>query len=114
MAAAPRLRLPALILELIHKLYNRPEDVESVHSLLEGPPPVNPNRNPRSANQGFLNAAPNGIDAHYAWQRAGGDGSGVSVVDMEQGWNLDHEDLVSPSLPMALLWSYKPVPCRAY
>jgi hypothetical protein len=44
-------------------------------------------------NQGYLNAAPNGIDARYAWTVAGGAGSGVRVVDIEGGWRTTHEDM---------------------
>ena len=44
--------------------------------------------------QHYLDAAPIGIDADYAWSMAGGKGAGVTVVDCEWGWNLDHEDLV--------------------
>src|SRR5262249_46361847 len=47
----------------------------------------------RNANQGYLDAAPNGIDARFASGIAGGDGAGIGFVDMEQGWNLNHEDL---------------------
>lgn len=44
--------------------------------------------------QGYLNAASSfGIDARYAWGEPGGNGKGVLVVDIEKGWNLDHEDL---------------------
>lgn len=56
-------------------------------------PPVNASDDPRSSNQGYLDAAPDGINARYAWTVAGGDGSGINFVDMEQGWNLGHEDL---------------------
>ena len=55
------------------------------------PPPVNPDDDPRSANQGYLDPAPLGVDARVAW--AFGDGSGVALVDMERGWTLGHEDL---------------------
>ncbi len=44
--------------------------------------------------QNYLDAAPVGIDADYAWSLAGGKGAGVTVVDCEWGWNLDHEDLL--------------------
>jgi serine protease len=44
-------------------------------------------------NQGYLNAAPGGIDARYAWGVAGGSGWGVRVVDIEGGWRLTHEDM---------------------
>ncbi|MFI6643287.1 S8 family peptidase [Streptomyces sp. NPDC050504] len=44
--------------------------------------------------QGYLAAAPEGVDAVWAWQRPGGTGTGVSVVDVEGAWQLSHEDLV--------------------
>jgi len=46
--------------------------------------------------QGYLESAsssPPGIDAKYAWTRPGGKGAGVYVIDVEQSWQLDHEDL---------------------
>jgi len=60
------------------------------------PPPLNPSANPRNANQHYEDAAPDGIDARYAWSQA--DGSGVGFVDMEQGWTLNHEDLVAAGI----------------
>ena len=55
--------------------------------------PVVPADDPRSGNQGYLDPAPDGIDAEFAWGRPGGDGVGQRVVDLEQGWTLNHEDL---------------------
>ncbi|GAB1316934.1 Peptidase S8/S53 domain-containing protein [Madurella fahalii] len=96
----PRLALPQNILELIHRLHRLPE-VESAHALHPGPPPtVNPSDDPRSGNQGYLDAAPQGINARYAWEFPGGDGAGVTIVDMEQGWNLNHEDLVAANITL--------------
>jgi subtilisin family serine protease len=46
-----------------------------------------------TANQGYLNAAPQGIDARYAWTLPGGRGAGVRIIDIEGGWNFQHEDL---------------------
>ncbi|WP_329114804.1 S8 family peptidase [Streptomyces sp. NBC_01465] len=43
--------------------------------------------------QGYLNAAPEGVDAYWAWQRPGGSGEGITVVDVEGAWQLGHEDL---------------------
>ncbi|MCY1082785.1 S8 family peptidase [Archangium lansingense] len=43
--------------------------------------------------QGYLNAAPSGIDARYAWTVSGGTGTGVKIVDIEGAWNNSHEDL---------------------
>ena len=62
---------------------------------------VNAADDPRSAFQGYLDAAPRGIDARYAWRFPGGDGAGATVVDLEQGWDFDHEDLVSAPAPLA-------------
>src|SRR5439155_24398728 len=46
-----------------------------------------------SGNQWYLGSAPAGIDANYARNFAGGRGDGVRVIDVEQNWNLGHEDL---------------------
>lgn len=43
--------------------------------------------------QGYLDAAPGGIDARYAWALPGGTGTGVNIVDVEGAWNDAHEDL---------------------
>ncbi|MCX4668435.1 S8 family serine peptidase [Streptomyces sp. NBC_01381] len=45
--------------------------------------------------QGYLRPAPEGVDAHWAWQRLGGSGEGVTVIDIEGAWQLGHEDLTS-------------------
>jgi serine protease len=42
--------------------------------------------------QGYLGAAPHGIDAPAAWSR-GAMGQGVWFADVEGGWNAEHEDL---------------------
>jgi len=42
--------------------------------------------------QGYLGAAPHGIDAPAAWAR-GAMGQGVWFADVEGGWNAAHEDL---------------------
>jgi Subtilase family len=59
------------------------------------PPIVNATDDPRSGNQGYLDPAPDGIDAEYAWGFPGGDGTGQALVDMEWGWTFNHEDLVA-------------------
>lgn len=74
-------------------------DIETAY--LEGgptPPPVNAGDDPRSGNQGYLDAAPDGIDARWAWNAA--DGAGIGFVDLEQGWTLNHEDLVSAGITL--------------
>lgn len=64
------------------------------------PPIVNASDDPRSRNQGYLGPAPAGINARYAWTFNGGDGVGVNFVDMEQGWTLNHEDLVAKGITL--------------
>ncbi|HSU16644.1 N-acetylmuramoyl-L-alanine amidase [Longimicrobium sp.] len=64
------------------------------------PPPLHPDDDPRAANQGYLAAAPRGIDARFAWTVRGGDGQGVNFVDLEQGWTLNHEDLSAAGITL--------------
>ena len=46
----------------------------------------------KNGQQGYLTAAPGGIDAPAAWAK-NADGSGLVVIDIEQGWFLKHQDL---------------------
>ncbi|MGD8462288.1 MAG: S8 family serine peptidase [Anaerolineae bacterium] len=54
------------------------------------PPSSTPNF---TARQQYLNPAPLGIDANYAWSIPGGRGAGVRIIDIEWGWRFTHEDL---------------------
>jgi hypothetical protein len=54
-------------------------------------PPATPNF---TARQGYLDAAPGGIDARYAWTLNGGKGNGVRIIDIEGAWRFTHEDLL--------------------
>jgi hypothetical protein len=47
-----------------------------------------------SGHQLYLDPAPNGVDARYAWTIAGGRGGGVRIIDVEGAWNFAHEDLL--------------------
>ncbi|WP_246052812.1 S8 family peptidase [Actinocorallia herbida] len=47
-----------------------------------------------TSHQGYLGAAPAGVDAAFAWTRPGGRGTGVRIIDCEWGWRFSHEDLV--------------------
>ena len=67
---------------------------ESINAMLPDPgdaPPVTPDF---TARQGYLDGAPGGIDARYAWTVPGGGGAGVRIIDCEWGWRFTHEDLV--------------------
>jgi subtilase family protein len=57
-------------------------------------PPVTPDF---TASQQYLDYAPAGVDARYAWTLPGGGGAGVRVIDCEWSWNLSHEDLLTNS-----------------
>ncbi|MCC7430207.1 S8 family serine peptidase [bacterium] len=49
--------------------------------------------------QGYLNPAPLGVDAYFAWTQAGGNGLGVKIIDLENAWNNTHEDFcIEPNL----------------
>jgi hypothetical protein len=47
-----------------------------------------------AARQLYLDIAPGGIDARYAWTRAGGRGASVRIIDIEGAWRFTHEDLL--------------------
>ena len=65
---------------------------------------VNAANDPLSSAQTYLDPAPRGIDARWAWTRPNGAGEGVGFVDIEQGWFVgfsasstqQHEDLPGP------------------
>jgi len=59
------------------------------------PPAIEPNSPTPdfTTNQGYLDSAPEGVDAKFAWQFGGGRGEGIDIIDVEQGWNFTHEDL---------------------
>ena len=70
------------------------EDLERINDMqpsLEDAPPVTADF---AGRQVYLNAAPEGIDARYAWTVPGGRGAGVHIVDLEWGWRFGHEDLL--------------------
>jgi Subtilase family/Dockerin type I domain len=50
--------------------------------------------------QEYLDPAPAGIDAHFAHTVAGGDASGVKIIDVEVAWKTTHEDLDSAANPI--------------
>ncbi len=54
------------------------------------PPPATPDF---TKCQGYLNPAPEGVDAHYAWTFDGGNGAGVGIIDIEGAWRFSHEVL---------------------
>lgn len=45
--------------------------------------------------QEYLGPGPDGVNAAFSWQFKGGDGASVTIVDLEGGWRLDHENLTN-------------------
>lgn len=79
---------------------NKLDYVELAYLQAKGEAPVCTDVAPASpnfvANQNYLTAAPNGIDANYAWSyHAGGNGAGPGfwVCDLEWDWCISHEDM---------------------
>ncbi|WP_222440866.1 S8 family peptidase [Siccirubricoccus deserti] len=58
--------------------------------LPEEAPPASPDFTGR---QGYLDAAPGGVDARWAWTQPGGRGDNVNIIDVEGAWRFTHEDL---------------------
>lgn len=71
-----------------------PETMENINDMApstEAAPAATPDFSDR---QIYLNPAPEGIDAKYAWTLPGGRGAGMKVIDCEWGWRFEHEDLI--------------------
>ena len=65
--------------------------VNTMAPSVAAPPALTPDFTGR---QGYLDEAPGGVNARYAWTLAGGSGDGVSIVDIEGEWRFSHEDLI--------------------
>lgn len=67
-----------------------PETINEMLPSSDDAPPTTPDF---SSRQVYLDSAPAGIDARYAWRFRGGRGQGVRIIDCEWGWRFAHEDL---------------------
>jgi hypothetical protein len=91
---AHELRQP---LEEIAARFSRLDDVEFAYAeMAVSDPAASTPKNPLNGEQLYLNAAPNGIGARWAWNQPGGKGQGVGLADIEAGWRLNHKDLLRP------------------
>lgn len=54
--------------------------------------------NPESLRTLQIRPAPDGVDAVYAWHIPGGAGDGIRVADIENGWRLDHDELIAANI----------------
>jgi hypothetical protein len=64
--------------------------INNLEASTEAPPAVTPDF---TARQRYLESAPVGVNAPYAWGYAGGRGAGINIIDIEWGWRYNHEDL---------------------
>ncbi|HEX7043184.1 MAG TPA: S8 family peptidase [Burkholderiales bacterium] len=85
--------------ERAERLVDRLNELDIVELAYLAPIPRNADIAPATPDfqgtQKYLDKAPTGIDAKYAWGVSGGKGRLVKIVDIESGWNLNHEDLPS-------------------
>jgi serine protease len=86
---------PDRIDEAIKRLSALPEVERVYRELATSDPLVNDGDDDYAADQDYLDAAPVGIDARWAWTQPNSEGAGVAFVDLEQGWFPNHEDLVA-------------------
>ncbi len=80
---------------LVQELNELPEVDVAYREMAVSDPVVNAADDPFNGTQNYLDAAPTGINARWAWTQPNGEGAGVGVVDLEQGWFPGHEDLTA-------------------
>ena len=85
------------ILEIVKRLNGLKEVDFAYQEFAASDPQVNPGDDPYNSSQDYLDAAPEGIDARWAWTQPNGQGAGIGFVDLEQGWFPNHEDFTSKS-----------------
>jgi len=76
------------------------KELETLPGVISARPVPRPTPSPwppdYAPSQGYLDlstANPSGIDAEYAWTKSGGDGTDVTVCDLEYGWYTSHQDV---------------------
>ena len=80
--------------EAITAVFVKPAaELPLINDMMPSPDPAPPVTPDFTSNQFYLNAAPGGINARYAWTRPGGSGANVRVIDVEGAWRFSHEDL---------------------
>lgn len=84
---------------LVDAAYIKPPAYPPVYMEMDEVAPPSPQAAPPvttdfTANQLYLEAAPGGIDARYAWLCSGGRGRNVRIIDIEGAWRFSHEDLI--------------------
>lgn len=98
---APDERLDALAkrlrsMDIVEAAYVKPaaELAQKINELLPKPEEAPPSTPDFTSRQKYLDPAPVGIDARYAWTQPGGGGQNVRIIDIEGAWRFTHEDLL--------------------
>ena len=79
--------------DLLQRLNALPE-IETVYPQPIPMPAFEPLPTPNwQPDQGYLNPAPQGIDAYFSWGIPGSKGESIRVCDIEGNWVFSHEDL---------------------
>lgn len=86
----PQGELPSMVVDPADDVADDELPINDMAPTTEEPPAATPNF---VARQGYLNAAPVGVDVSYASRFRGGRGHGIHVIDLEWGWRFSHEDL---------------------
>jgi serine protease len=86
---------PDRIDDIVKRLSALPEVDRAYVELATSEPLVNDADDDYAADQDYLDAAPVGIDARWAWTQPNSEGAGIAFIDLEQGWFPNHEDLVA-------------------
>jgi hypothetical protein len=85
-----------LEVETIEAAFVKPpaEPAQFLNDMTSAPEEAPPITADFTARQAYLDAAPGGIDARFAWTVPGGRGAGVGIIDIEGAWRFSHEDLL--------------------
>jgi hypothetical protein len=70
------------------------EPPQAINDMAPSPQEAPPSTPDFSSRQVYLDPAPAGIDARWAWTQNGGRGGGVRIIDVEGAWRFTHEDLL--------------------
>ena len=96
------------------RILNAVPGVHAYRELRNADAAVDDSNDPHAAGQTYLDAAPTGIGARWAWKQSGRSGETVGFADIQMGWllagvgssGLQHEDLpiarLSPGVPRTL------------
>lgn len=81
--------------DLVEGAYVKPgaEPAAYLNDMAPAPQEAPPTSPDFTARQIYLDAAPAGVDARWAWTQAGGRGDGIRIIDVEGAWRFTHEDL---------------------